>query len=322
MKLSCTTGPGTCRLRRCWSTGILFVFLLGPISQHAQTKRTPPRDLFHFPRLLLLKHASKELSRELKYQVIIPAGYDKDVRTRYSTLFLLHGLSGHSDNWAIKTMILAYAARQKFLIVMPEGSDGWYTDSMTVANDKYESYIVREMVPMIDSKFRTLADREHRFIAGLSMGGYGAIKFGLKYPEMFSLVGSFSGALDAPMRTEKSGNKWPSIPAVFGPEGSQARADNDIFTLIRDLPQDKVSTLPFIYFDCGTEDAFIRVNRDFATLLLEKKVAHEFRQLPGRHGWPYWDQQVQEFLRVANKRLGNTTSLQGKRKMDQVKSYE
>ena len=86
---------------------------------------------------------------------------------------------------------------------MPEGDDGWYTDSATVPNDKYETYIIKELIPEIDKKFRTLADREHRIIAGLSMGGYGSIKFGLKYPNLFSIVGSFSGAFDAANAYEK-----------------------------------------------------------------------------------------------------------------------
>jgi putative lysine transport system ATP-binding protein len=133
------------------------------------------------------------------------------------------------------------------------------------------------------------------------MGGYGAIKFGLKYSDMFSLVGSFSGAFDATRRTEKTGNKYPSIPIVYGPEGSKTRADNDIFALVSSVPVDK---MPFIYFDCGTEDPFVTINREFAALLAEKKVPHEFRELPGKHEWPYWDQQVQEFLRIAGRKLG------------------
>jgi len=90
---------------------------------------------------------------------------------------------------------------------------------------------------------------------------------------------------------------------VYGPEGSKTRADNDIFALIRLVPDDKIASLPFIYFDCGTEDPFVEVNREFAALLAEKKVPHEFRELPGKHEWPYWDQQVQEFLRVASRKL-------------------
>src|ERR1051325_6280870 len=149
---------------------------------------------------------SKLLSRKVSYRVVLPSSYSitSQAKRRYSVLYLLHGLAGHFDNWTDKTKLAAYAASYNYIIVTPEGGDGWYTDSVTAANDKYESYIIRELIPEIEKKFRTIADRDHRAIAGLSMGGYGAIKFGLKYPEMFSIVGSFSGALDAPLRTEKS----------------------------------------------------------------------------------------------------------------------
>jgi S-formylglutathione hydrolase FrmB len=220
-------------------------------------------------------------------------------------IYLLHGLAGHYDNWTDKTKLAEYAGAYKFIIVTPEGGDGWYTDSSTTRNDRYESYILKELIPEIDRKFRTVPNRDHRLIAGLSMGGYGAIKFGLKYPKLFSLVGSFSGALDAPLRGQNSEFLRPSIISVFGPEGSNIRKDNDIYSIVREIAADQLKNLPFIYFDCGTEDSFININRDFDSLLIEKRIPHEFRELPGKHEWPYWDSQVQEFLRVADKQLKN-----------------
>jgi S-formylglutathione hydrolase FrmB len=251
-------------------------------------------------RVIESKLQSSLLARDVSYRVIVPADYKRKKSERYPVIYLLHGLYGHFSNWTDKTEIATYAAKYRFIIVMPEGNDGWWTDSATVPNDRYESYIVRELIPEIDRTYRTITDRDHRFIAGLSMGGYGAIKFGLKYSDIFSLVGSFSGAFDATRRTEKTGNKYPSIPIVYGPEGSKTRANNDIFAMVSSVSVDK---MPFIYFDCGTEDPFVSVNREFAALLADKRVPHEFRELPGKHEWPYWDQQVQEFLRVAARKL-------------------
>ena len=173
-------------------------------------------------------------------------------------------------------------------------------------NDKYESYVVQELIPEIDTKFRTLADRSHRAIAGLSMGGYGSLKFGLKFPEKFVVIGSFSGALGAASWSVKTlGNSWKaltdSIASVYGEDDSQTRKDNDIYKIVREISPEKVKTLPFLYIDCGTEDFLIQQNRDFAALLVEKKIPHEYRQLPGKHDWVYWDSQVQEFLRVSQK---------------------
>ena len=251
-----------------------------------------------------LQLSSKLMARDVPYRVVLPTDYASS-KERYPVIYLLHGLAGHYDNWTDKTKLAEFAANYKFIIVTPEGGDGWYTDSSTVPNDKYESYVIQELIREIDNRFRTDAERRGRAIAGLSMGGYGAIKFGLKYPNLFSIVGSFSGALDAPLRGPKSEFLRPSIISVFGPDDSKTRKDNDIYGIIRAMSADQIKNIPFIYLDCGTEDSFFQTNRDFDALLVEKKTPHEFRELPGKHEWTYWDAQIQEFLRVADKRLTN-----------------
>lgn len=253
------------------------------------------------------KLESKLMDRQMPYRVILPSGYSdaKNSSKRYPTIYLLHGLTGHYDNWTTQTGLAKYAETYQIIIVTPEGDNGWYTDSVSNPNEKYESYIVKELVPEIDSKFRTISDRAHRAIGGLSMGGYGAIKFGLKYPGMFRLAGSFSGALRAAQFSEKnSGAIGKAIANIFGPEGSEIRLNNDIFRLVTDITPEKVKDLPFIYLDCGTEDFIFSQSRDFSALLIEKKIPHEFRELPGGHTWPYWDRQVQEFLRLADRLFG------------------
>jgi S-formylglutathione hydrolase FrmB len=216
----------------------------------------------------------------------------------------LHGLTGHFDNWADKTSLKEYAASYQYILVMPEGNDGWYSDSVATTNDKYESYIVRELIPEIDKNYRTLADREHRAIAGLSMGGYGSIKFGLKYPAMFTVVGSFSGALGATSFNEKNaGGIGKSIDAIFGADDSEGRKANDIFKMIREITPERTKALPFIYLDCGTEDFLYQNNRDFADLLQKQKVPHQYRELPGAHNWVFWNTQVKEFLDVAQTKM-------------------
>lgn len=248
---------------------------------------------------------SKLIGRKMPYNAVVPPSYLATApNVRYPVIYLLHGLTGHYDNWTSKTLVAAYAVDNDVIIVTPEGDDGWYTDSATKANDKYESYIIKELIPEIDKKFRTIADREHRAIAGLSMGGYGSIKFGLKYPELFSLVGSFSGALDAPLRGQEHKNYRASIVAVFGPDISPLRKDNDVFSIVNAFSSERIKALPYFYVSCGTEDAVnFKLNRDFADLLVEKKIRHEYRHFPGAHTWVVWDAEVQEFLRVADKRL-------------------
>jgi S-formylglutathione hydrolase FrmB len=251
-----------------------------------------------------LKLGSKLMAREMPYRVILPDDYSASASRRYPVVYLLHGLTGHFDNWVDKTKLVEYSKTIGFILVTPEGNDGWYTDSVSSPTEKYESYIIKELIPEIDRNWRTVADRDHRAIAGLSMGGYGSIKFGLKYPEMFSLVGSFSGALGAAdFSAANAGNIGKSIDVIYGPLDSETRKANDIFGIARSLTPERIAVLPFFYLDCGTEDFLIKNNRDFVTILNEKKVPHEYRELPGKHDWTFWNSQVLEFLQVAQTRL-------------------
>ena len=245
---------------------------------------------------------SKLMAREMPYRIVLPINYKSEKAGRYPVIYLLHGLTGHFDNWTDKSKLAEYAAKYDYIIVTPEGNNGWYSDSATVPTGRYETYITQELIPEIDKNFRTVADRQHRAVAGLSMGGYGSIKFGLKYPQMFALVGSFSGALGAASFSDKNaGGVGKSIDAIFGAEDGENRKSNDIFRMIKEISADKIKDLPFIYVDCGTEDFLFQNNRDFVNLLLDKKIPHEFRQLPGAHDWKFWDAQVQEFLELSEK---------------------
>jgi Predicted esterase len=290
-----TTGP----------TGIFTVYDGGPLRKGDFTFTYASSHASNPPFVQDEKIASKLMGRELPYRVIMPAGYAEaaNAAKRYPVIYLLHGLTGHFNNWTDRTKITEYIDKMNVIIVTPEGEDGWYTDGATNANDKYESYIVKELIPEIDKKFRTISDRKNRAIAGLSMGGYGSLKFGMKYPDMFLLSGSFSGALGAASFPSNGPNQglMKSLNIIYGPMDSETRKANDIFKMVREITPDKTKALPFLYIDCGTEDFLFQNNRDFIDLLVEKKVPHEFRQLPGGHTWPYWDKQVQEFLRLAER---------------------
>ena len=251
---------------------------------------------------------SRLVGAPLPYNVILPADYKRgsSKSKRYPVLYLLHGLGGSAGDWVSERAHLAdYAAGYPFIIVVPEGKDAWYTDGATAPNEKFESYFVEELIPDVDRRFRTLAAREGRAVAGLSMGGYGSLKFALKHPELFAFAGSMSGALAAAswLPDEKLlAFVRPSIARVYGPADqpdNETRRANDIYRLVKELTPERTKALPFLYLDCGTEDFLIGVNRDFSALLIEKKVPHEYRELPGAHSWPYWDRQVREVLRLA-----------------------
>ena len=255
------------------------------------------------PRVETVELQSKLVNKTLPYNVILPTDYNTSSTTRYPVLYLLHGLTGHYSDWVSRTNVADYAAQYRMIIVTPEGNDGWYTDSATVVNDKYETYLLKELIPDVQQRYRTIEARYGRGIAGLSMGGYGSLKFGLKSPSTFVFAASMSGALGVARFTEKetTASGWGTSLQLFGPVDSETRKANDLFQIINQLSPARVAALPFFYFDCGTEDSplIFPYNRELAVLMSEKKIAHEYRELPGDHSWGYWDKQVQEVLRIA-----------------------
>jgi S-formylglutathione hydrolase FrmB len=138
------------------------------------------------------------------------------------------------------------------------------------------------------------------------MGGYGAIKFGLKSPATFVFAASMSGAFSVTRLTDKEiPDSWRPSLKNFGAADSQTRTANDLFGLLQKLTAARIASLPYFYFDCGTEDSplIFPSNRELAALMFEKKIAHEFRELPGDHSWGYWDQQVREVLKIAVEKM-------------------
>ena len=252
---------------------------------------------------------SQLLNKTLPYNVILPRDYQTSTTTRYPVLYLLHGVGGHYSDWVKRTNLADYAAHYRIIVITPEGNDGWYIDAAN-SGDKYESYILRELIPDVDNRYRTIQTRYGRGIAGLSMGGYGAIKYGLKFPATFIFAGSTSGAFGVTRYTEKEmgGANWEPFLMTFGMVGSDTRKANDIFELVKTLTPARVASLPYFYFDCGTEDAaqHFNPNRELSELFDEKKIPHEYRELPGNHSWQYWDRQVQDVLKIAAEKLPAT----------------
>lgn len=249
---------------------------------------------------------SKLINTTLPYNVILPIDYETSKTTRYPVLYLLHGFTGHYSDWVTRSNVADYAAAHRMIVVMPDGNDSWYTNSASMTTDKYESYILDELIPDVQQRYRTIEARYGRSIAGLSMGGYGAIKFGLKSPATFVFAASMSGAFMVTRVTEKELNARWRVSVIFGPIGSETRTANDLFAIIEKLTPARIGSLPYFYFDCGTEDVLpmlFQSNRELSAVMFEKKIPHEFRQLPGDHSWAYWDRQVQEVLKIASQKM-------------------
>jgi len=279
--------------------GLFILLLTTQLLAQAPPKASPSR-------VQTIEFQSRLLASKALYNVILPTDYFTSRSSRYAVLYLLHGLAGHYSDWLTHTNIADYAARYRIIIVMPEGNNGWYTDSVTVPTDRYESYILEELLPDVARRFRTIEARYGLGVAGLSMGGYGALKFGLKYPERFAFAASLSGALGVVRSDPASlGFAADSVLRAFGPLDNPAHKQNDLFALLEEMPAMRVTSLPYLYFDCGTEDVpqIFSSNRELSEVMLKKRVAHEYRELPGDHSWAYWDRQIQEVLEIAALKL-------------------
>jgi putative tributyrin esterase len=245
---------------------------------------------------------SESLAREMHYRILLPANYSGSARS-YPVLYLLHGWHGDYKNWTTLTDLTHYAENLPIIIVMPDANDSWYVNSATEPQDKFEQYIIRDLIAEVDQHWRTLRSPHRRAIAGLSMGGYGAVKFALKYPGTFAIAGSISGAFNAsePELSASRADLAPSLDAAFGAQNSTVRAENDVYeAATRAVP----ATTPYLYVDCGTRDvSFLQANRKLVSELSHRNLSYEYHETPGAHTWEYWDTRLPNMLTVILKKI-------------------
>ena len=281
------------------------LLLHSPAHGDSQSAAHPPKsDARETNRLRDDSVASAALGREMKYRVLLPSGYDGTLQ-RYPVLYLLHGLTGDYKDWSTRTNLAEYSKTVPLIIVMPDGGNSWYTNAGD-GSSKFEDYIATELPADVVQKYRTINSRYGRAIAGLSMGGYGALKLALKRPAQFSVAGSFSGAHGVTREGELEGRigaaESERLGKIFGPAGSSTRKENDVFTL---AAAQRPQTAPYIYIDCGTADGLITSNRQVVEALSKSGAAYEYHEVAGSHSWDYWDRRVREFLTVLMKKLAN-----------------
>lgn len=249
-----------------------------------------------------VRFQSAALGTERMFNILLPADYEKSAR-RYPVLYLLHGLGDHHMMWSLRSNVSAYAEREGPIVVMPDASRSFYVNSAADAKARFEDYIAKDLVDYVDANYRTLPLRRSRAIAGLSMGGYGAMFLGLKHYRRFGAIGAFSGALgishDWPESTPDAGRslrRRPELEGLFGPPGSDSRRQCDPFLLVDKAPP---AQMPFLYLACGGQDFLIFENRAFVELLAKKGVPYEYREIsPRGHSWDFWDDHLQVFLEM------------------------
>jgi S-formylglutathione hydrolase FrmB len=216
----------------------------------------------------------------------------------FPVFYLLHGLSDDHTIWSRRTSIERHVAGLPLIVVMPDGGRGFYCDA--VEGPAYERHVMEDVIGFVDRTFRTIPERRGRVIGGLSMGGYGAVKLALKFPQHFCSAVAHSAAFDVRRRIERP-EIAPEMRRIFGP--TPGGGPDDPFALAEKVDR---KLLPALRIDCGREDGLIEENRAFHRHLETLGIPHEFEEFPGAHTWDYWDRHVQEAIVFHRKALGLT----------------
>ncbi|MGO1925960.1 MAG: alpha/beta hydrolase [Brachybacterium tyrofermentans] len=204
-------------------------------------------------------------------------------------LYLLHGLSDDCTIWERRTSIERYATEKGIAVVMPEVRRSFYCDEE--AGEKYWTYVSEELPELVARTFHVSTAREDTFVAGLSMGGFGAFKLALNHPDRFAAAASLSGAIDL-LSMDLSARDAALAPRIWG-DRDLAGTTDDLLGLVGSVdPQ----SLPALFLDCGTEDGLLEQNRRFIDAAEQHSVDLTSRLRPGDHAWEFWDQGIQDVL--------------------------
>ncbi|HEY0777593.1 MAG TPA: alpha/beta hydrolase family protein [Gemmatirosa sp.] len=301
---------------------------------------TTPRAAVAHGRVVADTLWSPALGVRKQFIVYLPPSYDRAPGRHFPVAYYLHGLSGNEWNWVrlgglaeVADSLAAHGAGEA-IVVMPDGDDGWYTTwnrlatldacrrdstraesaaSYCVAWPRYDDYLAHDLVARVDSVYRTRADRAHRAIAGLSMGGYGAMALALRYPEVFGAAASHSGVVSplyvgptpyaAPAHYAATVGElhayrpatWSTKPRAFGADtaGWWAR---DPGRLAERVLRTRPALMPALFADVGTGDQLADENRAFRDRLAALGVPLTYHEWPGAHTWTYWRAHVGESL--------------------------
>jgi enterochelin esterase-like enzyme len=235
--------------------------------------------------------------------VYLPPGYSSDPTRRYPVLYLLHGFPGRPAAFLLTVRagvvddILAAKGRQPLILVMPFGSTGTFTDKEWAngirANEGWETFVARDLVQAIDSRYRTIPTGAGRALGGLSEGGYGALNIGLHHPGEFRVLESWSGY-------EKADN----LRAIFGGKPDLLTLNSPLQTLAAVAPELRRAHT-YVWFYSGTTDRLRGQNKDFAAALARVGIAHRFFMVRGGHNWGLWRGEASLALLAAATHLGH-----------------
>ncbi|MBO4798273.1 MAG: hypothetical protein J5494_05835 [Candidatus Methanomethylophilaceae archaeon] len=247
--------------------------------------------------LIQVNYLSQALFRTVPVNVILPADrFDADTdrylngkEHKYKTLYLLHGLLGNYTDWVSQTRIQKWAEEKNLAVVMPSGDNAFYINSRTPWND-YGTFIGKELVEITRRMFPLSEKREDTFIAGLSMGGYGALRNGIVYSENFSCVVGLSSAVHLFEDTSEEANI-----GLFDDMEAASKTDRNPWVAVEEMLS-AGRPAPKFYLACGTQDDLLPSNLEFRDFLQEKGIEVFWDEEDCGHDWDFWDSQIRKVL--------------------------
>ena len=258
--------------------------------------------------LFQCKIFSKELYRSVNVNVVIPLPdsnndfFGADIHypqpgEKYPVLYLLHGFSADESDWQRFSRVESYAQERNIAIVMPDGYNSFYENSPFGA--AYSKYIAEELPAALEAIFPISSKREYRFIAGLSMGGGGAYKLALRYPEKYAAAASLSGGLEVRRSNAPSGaglrsNQWRQF--AYGMEHEYFKPEESDLEMMLQKRLDEGTELPRFYQCCGTEDFTYEQNVSFRDFAHKLGVDLTWEEGPGAHNFDFWDPYIRRIL--------------------------
>ena len=250
---------------------------------------------------------SKILGTEKSCTVYLPDGYDRSQES-YPVLYLLHGAGGCHKDWTEKGYMrritdeaIAAGMARPMIVVMPDASGegenyaGLHMGYFDVPGWNYEQFFFQEFLPSVEAKYRITADKQHRAISGLSMGGGGSAVYALRHPELFGSACPMSGLLDA----------FPG-PRDYDNAFQKSVADNSAVVMLRNMPDEQLGNVRSVrwWVDCGDDDFLWKSNVDFYSLMRERNIPVQYRMRDGGHTWRYWETVLPDVLTFVSTGFG------------------
>lgn len=253
-------------------------------------------------------YKSKILGMNISMKVILP--YDEtdesEKECETAVLYLLHGMRGDSSSWIRSSSIERYVRGKNIAVIMPEAHNGFYTKTKT--GHDYLAYCGEEIEDIIEKLFGIKSKRENTYIAGLSMGGYGAFRIAFEYPEKFCYAASFSGVVDIVKVCSIEGtddNTRRDYINAFGDEGAKEGSRDDLLYLAKEVS--KGSVKPILRQYCGRQDFLYDINKGAKAIFEKLGYDYRYSEADGDHTWDYWDKCIKivvDEIEDINKRVG------------------